>query len=142
MSERKDRPLSALKDVQRRQESIIKDFVPGQNQDMSMARQQSIRDRERAALSILNDKARCEQRPLECLNTYCTKTKAVVVPEFTEFLDGSHKIFRCNISFSSRSKNIVEYGEGTTKKEAQNESAKKILNQLRELGTAKPDPSA
>ncbi len=140
MSERRDRPLSALKDVQKRQERIIKDFVPAQNQQISLARQQSIRDRERAACSILNDIARCNESPLACLNTYCAKTKAVIATEFLESRPGEK--FRCNISFSSLSKTFAGYGEGTTKKEAANHSARDILNKLRYMVTAKPDPFA
>ncbi len=136
MSERKDRPLSVLKDVKTRQESIIKEFDPTQNQNMSMARQQSIRDRERAAFSILKDTAGCEQSPQECLNVYCAKTKAVLKNESLEC--GPDKIFRCKLLYSSLSKNnFVGSGEGNTKKQAQRQAATNILNQLRELDNAK-----
>jgi hypothetical protein len=136
MSERKDRPLSVLKDVKTRQESIIKGFDPTQNQNMSMARQQSIRDRERAAFSILKDTARCEHSPLECLNMFCAKTKAVVKKDSLEC--GPDKLFRCKLLYSSISKNdIVGSGEGTTKKQAQHLAATNILNRLREINSAK-----
>jgi superfamily II DNA/RNA helicase len=136
MSERKDRPLSVLKDVKTRQESIIKEFDPTQNQNMSMARQQSIRDRERAAFSILNDTVGCEQSPLECLNVYCAKTKAVVKHESLEC--GPDKIFRCKLLYSSLSENnFVGSGEGNTKKQAKRQAAANILNRLREMESAK-----
>ena len=126
MSERKDRPLSVLKDVKTRQESIIKEFDPTQNQNMSMARQQSIRDRERAAFSILKDTAGCEQSPQECLNVYCAKTKAVLKNESLEC--GPDKIFRCKLLYSSLTSetDIVGNGEGNTKKHATNQSALSI----------------
>lgn len=137
MSERKDRPLSALKDVKTRQESIIKSFDPTHSQNMSTARQQSIRDRERAAFSVLKDTARCERSPLECLNMYCAKTKAVAKVESME--KGLDNIFRCRQVYSSPlSKNdIVGNGEGNTKKQAEHQSATSILNRLREMNSAK-----
>jgi hypothetical protein len=103
---------------------------------MSMARQQSIRDRERAAFSILKDTAGCEQSPLESLNVYCAKTKAVVKTETMEC--GPAKIFRCKLLYSSLSKNnVVESGEGNTKKQAHRQAATNILNRLREMDSAK-----
>ena len=134
MSERKDRPLSALKDVKARQESIIKEFDPGKNQKISMSRQQSQVDRERASSSVLMDIARCEKRPLEVLNMYSAKTKAVAKIESMQ--QGPNKVFRCSFSYSSIFRTVEGKGEGTTKKQAQNEAALDILNKLREMNIA------
>jgi ERCC4-related helicase len=138
MAERKDRPLSALKEVKAMQESIIKGFDPTQNQSMTLSsRQQSVRDRERAAFSILKDTARCQQSPMECLNTYRAKTKAVLDINFVEA--DVDKMFRSKIVYSSslsEMTEIVGIGEGNTKKHAKNQSALYILNQLRERGIA------
>ena len=109
MSERKDRPLSALKDVKLRQESIIKDFNPKANK-VSFARQQSQIDRERAAFSVLNDVKRCERSPLEVLNMYSAKTKAVSKIESME--QGPDKIFRCKHVYSSLFRTVEGSGEG------------------------------
>lgn len=133
MSERKDRPLSALKDVKMRQESIIKEFNP-ENKKISLARQQSQIDRERAAFSVLKDAARYERSPLEALNKYAAKTKAVAKIESME--SGPDKIFRCNYVYASLSRTVDGIGEGTTKKQAQHTSAMSILNQLREMDIA------
>ena len=130
MVEREDRPLSALKDVKKHQESIIKDFDPANYQHHIMARQQSLIDRERAASTILRDKARCERSPLEVLNIYAAKTKAVAKMEALEY--GPDKLFRCKLVYSSLTRMLEGNGEGTTKKHAQYQSAMSILKQLRD----------
>jgi len=135
MSERKDRPLSALKDVKMRQESIIKEFNPAMNKQVSQARQQSQVDRERASFSILMDTARCERSSVEVLNVYAAKTKAV---SKIESMDSSpDKIFRCTWLYSSLTRDVDGRGEGTTKKQAQQQSALSILNKLQEMDIAK-----
>ena len=135
MSERKDRPLSALKDVKMRQESIIKEFDPAMNKKVSQARQQSQSDRESAAFSVLRDTARCEQSPLEVLNMYAAKTKAV---SKTESMDkGPDNIFRCKTVYSSLTRTVDGRGEGTTKNQARHQSALSILNKLREMDMSK-----
>ena len=131
MSERRDRPLSALKDVKRQQDSIIKDFDPSKSENFAR-QQQSVKDRHRAAFSILLDTVRCESSPLEVLNMYAAKTKAVVKTERIEF--GSDKIFRCKISFSNILLTIEGKGEGKSKKQSQHHAAASILNQLRDRG--------
>jgi ERCC4-related helicase len=136
MAERKDRPLSTLKEVKAMQESIIKGFDPSQNKNTTLSsRQQSVRDRERAAFSILQDIVRCQQSPMECLNTYCAKTKAVLDINVVEA--DADKMFRSKIVYSSsvsEMTEIVGIGEGNAKKHAKNQSALCILNQLRERG--------
>ena len=134
MSERKDRPLSALKDVKVRQQSIIKVFDPGKIKKISMSRLQSQMDRERASSSVLMDIARCEKRPLEILNMYAAKTRAVAKIESMQ--QGPNKAFHCKQSYSSIFRNVEGHGEGTTKKQAQNEAALDILNKLREMDIA------
>ncbi|KAL7551208.1 hypothetical protein ACHAWF_014400 [Thalassiosira exigua] len=133
MSERKDRPLSALKDVKMRQESIIKEFKPPKK--VSLARQQSQIDRERAAFSVLGDMNRCERSPLEVLNMYASKTKAAINTSPIE--SGPDKVFCCKISYSSLFRTVDGTGEGTTKQQAKNQAAKNILDQLREMDMAK-----
>lgn len=129
MSERKDRPLTDLKDVKQHQDIIIKDFDPVKNQQKLMARQQSQLDRERAASTVLQDTVRCEKSPLECLNVYAAKTKAVAKTESFEL--GSDRKYRCAMMYSSLSRNAEGTGEGTTKKQAQHKAAMIILKQLR-----------
>jgi hypothetical protein len=131
MSERKDRPLSALIDVKRQQDSIIKDFDPTQGENFARQRQ-SLKDRHRAAFSILADTVRCETSPLEVLNMYAAKTKAVAKTEYIE--PGSDKLFRSKISFSNLLLAIEGKGEGKTKKQSQHQAAASVLNQLRERG--------
>lgn len=131
MDERKDRPLSALRDVKRQQDSIIKDFDPSKSENFAR-QQQSQKDRHRAAFSVLSDTVRCETSPLEVLNMYAAKTKAVVKTEYIEA--GSDKLFRSKISFSNLVLTIDGKGEGKTKKQSQHQAAANILNQLRELG--------
>lgn len=134
MWQREDRPLSALKDVKIRQESIIKAFNPALNQDVSQARQQSQNDRERAAFTILTDMEKCERSPKEAMNVYASKTKAVV----REFMvQGTDKIFRCKFVYSSVNRTVEGEGEGTTKKDARHKSASKILDRLREIDMLK-----
>ena len=134
MSERRDRPLSALKDVKMRQESIIKEFDPTKNKKISMSRQQSQIDRERAAATVLRDVARCEKSPLEVLNMYAAKTKAVSKTDSME--QGTDKIFRCKQSYSSIFKTVDGYGEGATKKHAQHMAALSIIDELRKMDTS------
>jgi hypothetical protein len=136
MSERKDRPLSALRDVKRQQDSIIKDFDPSKSENFAR-HQQSQKDRHRTAFSILADTVRCETSPLEVLNTYAAKTKAVAKTEYTEA--GSDKLFRCKISFSNLLLTIEGKGVGKTKKQSQHQAAASILNQLRERGRKEYD---
>ena len=113
-----------------RQESIIKEFKPEQNTKISLSRQQSQNDRERAAFSVLMDTARCERSPLEVLNIYAAKTKAVIKVEFDSTPD---KIFVCESLYSSLNRIVDGQGEATTKKQAQHRSALSVLNKLREL---------
>ena len=135
MSERKDRPLTALKDVKMRQESIIKEFDPEKNVKISLARKQSQNDRERAAFSVLKDTARCERSPIEVLNMYAAKTRAVAKTESIEC--GPDRNFRCKSVYSSLNRNVDGTGEAATKKKAQHQSALSILNKLREMDMAK-----
>lgn len=131
MSERRDRPLSALRDVKRQQDCIIKDFDPSKSENFAR-QQQSVKDRHRAAFSILLDTVRCESSPLEVLNMYAAKTKAIAKTESIEF--GSDKTFRCKISFSNLLLTIEGKGEGRSKKQSQHYAAASILNKLRERG--------
>lgn len=131
MSERRDRPLSALRDVKRQQESIIKDFDPSKERNVAR-QQQSVRDRHRAAFPILLDTDRCESSPLEVLNMYAAKTKALAKTDYIEA--GFDKIFRCKISFSNLLMNIEGKGEGNSKKQSQHLAAASILDQLRDRG--------
>ena len=126
-----EQPLSALKDVKTRQESIIKEFDPSKNQKISMARKQSQVDRERASASILRNKIRCEKSPLEVLNMYSAKTKAVSKLESMEL--GPDKVFRCKQSYSSIFKTLNGSGEGPSKKQAQHTAALDILTKLRDM---------
>jgi hypothetical protein len=74
---------------------------------------------------------------MECLNTYCAKTKAVLDINFVEA--DVDKMFRSKIAYSSsvsEKAEIVGIGEGNTKKHAKNQSALCILDQLRERGIA------
>lgn len=135
MSERRDRPLSALKDVKMIQEGIIQDFDPAKNKQISLSRQQSQNDRERAAFSTLLDTAKCERSPLEVLNIYAAKTKATANIESIQ--SGPDKIFRCEIVYRSLNRTVDGKGEGTTKKKAQHEAATSILNKLREMDKEK-----
>lgn len=129
MNERKDRPLSALKEVKQLQERITKDFDPAQNQQRAMARQQSQIDRERASSSILRDTARCEQSPMEVLNMYAAKTRAVARQESIK--QAPDKMFHCKSVYSSLNRTFEGEGVGRTKKQAQHQSALSILTQLR-----------
>lgn len=131
MSERRDRPLSALRDVKRQQDSIIKDFDPSKGENFAR-QQQSVRDRHRAAFPVLLDTVRCESSPLEVLNMYAAKTKALAKTDYIEV--GFDKIFRCKISFSNLLMTIEGRGEGNSKKLSQHRAAASILNQLRERG--------
>ena len=131
MSERRDRPLSALRDVKRQQDSIIKDFDPSKSENVAR-QQQSVKDRHRAAFPVLLDTIRCESSPLEVLNMYAAKTKAVAKIDYIE--TGLDKIFRCKISFSNLLMTIEGRGEGISKKQSQHRAAASILNQLREIG--------
>ncbi|KAL7541307.1 hypothetical protein ACHAXR_010799 [Thalassiosira sp. AJA248-18] len=135
MSERKDRPLSALKDVKTIQESIIIEFDPEKSKQVSLARKQSQNDRERAAFSVLNDTARCERSPLEVLNMYAAKTKATTNIDAID--SGPDKIFRCKIVYASLNRTMDGSGEGTTKKLARHQAAKNILDKLREMDKEK-----
>lgn len=136
MSERRDRPLSALRDVKRQQDCIIKDFDPSKSENFAR-QQQSVKDRQCAAFSILLDTDRCESSPLEILNMYAAKTKAVVKIEYIEF--GSDKIFRCKISFLNLLMTIEGKGKGKSKKQSQHHAAASILNQLRDRGRKEYD---
>ena len=135
MSERKDRPLTALKDVKMRQESIIKDFKPTDNKKFNLARQQSQVDRERAAFSVLNDTVRCERSPLEVLHMYAAKTKATATIESMDLCPD--KIFRCKTVYSSLNRVVDGVGEGSTKKQAQHRSARIILSKLHKMDVDK-----
>ena len=133
MEERKDRPLSALKDVKKQQDDIIKAFDPSKSEHLARREEQSQKDRHRAAFSsLLTDIKRCESSPLEVLNMHAAKTKAVAKLEYIEA--GPDKIFRCKISYSNQLLAIDGKGEGTTKKQSQHQAAANILNQLRERG--------
>jgi len=130
LSERKDRPLVALKDVKKRQDSIIHSFCPRDEHSISSRSIQSQHDRERAAYALLKDRDRCNHSPLEVLHTYSSKTKAVVREDIIK-RDGS--VFHCSLIYASRSCNITGSGSGTTKKEAKRNSATVILDQLRNV---------
>jgi hypothetical protein len=130
MSERKDRPLSALKAVKKHQDSIIKDFDPSKGKQHTISRLQSQNDRERASASILQDVARCAGSPLECLNIYAAKTKAVADIEYTR--PGPNKNFESKVVYKSITRIVQGCGEGATKKKAQHQAALRILEQLRE----------
>lgn len=130
MSERRDRPLSALKEVKAHQDSIIKDFKPSQsNRQHHMARQQSQNDRERSASSVLQDIAHCKRSPLECLNMYAAKTKGVVDKEYIREGDSS---FECKMKYTSMNRTFIGNGRQTTKKRSQHLAALNIIEQLRE----------
>lgn len=130
MSERKDRPLAVLKEVKKHQDSIIKYFKPSQTKQHQMSRQQSQTDRERAAASVLQDIARCERSPLECLNMYAAKTKAVADTEYIRAR--KDRTFECRMKYTSLNRTKVGDGEETTKKKAQHKAALSIIEQLRE----------
>lgn len=131
MSERKDRPLSALKEVKKHQDSIIKDFDPSKGkQQHTISRLQSQNDRERASSFILQDVARCAGSPLECLNIYAAKTKAVADIEYTRL--GPDKNFESKVVYKSITRIVQGCGKGATKKKAQHQAALRILEQLRE----------
>ena len=130
MSERKDRPLSALKEVKKHQDSIIKDFEPSKTKQQQMSRQQSQNDRERAASSLLQDTDRCEVSPLECLNMYAAKTKAVVDTEYIRM--GVNRSFDCRLKYTSINRSMVGVSNAAAKKKAQHQAALNILEQLRE----------
>lgn len=132
MEERKDRPLSALKDVEKQQDDIIKAFDPSRSEHLARREEQSQKDRHRAAFSMLLNISRCEASPLEALNLHAAKTKALTKLEYIEA--GPDKIFRCKISYSNQLLAIDGEGEGTTKKQSQHQAASSILNQLRERG--------
>ena len=137
MAERKDRPLSALRNVKDRQDDIIKDFDPSRSENLAR-QQQSQKDRHRAAFSaLLSDTARFESSPLEVLNMYAAKTKAVAKTEYIEA--GPDKIFRCKIIYTNHLVTIDGKGEGSTKKKSQHQAAASILNQLRERGRREYD---
>jgi hypothetical protein len=131
MSERRDRPLAALKEVKIHQDSIIKDFKPSQCKQQQMAKQQSQNDRERAALSILQDVDRCERSPLECLNMYAAKTKAIADTEYIR--SGSDRTFECSMKYTSINRAVVGNGQAGTKKQSQHLAALNILEQLRKF---------
>jgi hypothetical protein len=128
MSERKDRPLSALKEVKHHQDGIIKDFQPSQTRQQQMARQQSQNDRERASCSVLEDTARCERSPLECLNMYAAKTKAVADTEYIRVKPD--RTFECRMKYTSINRTVVGDGEASAKKKAQHQAALSVLQQL------------
>lgn len=131
LSERKDRPLVALKDVKKRQDSIITSFCPSRDDHSTSSRSiQSQQDRERAAYELLEDLDRCNHSPLAVLNTYSSKTKAVIREDIVK-RDGS--MFHCSLIYASRSCNITGSGSGNTKKEAKRNSAFVILDQLRNI---------
>jgi hypothetical protein len=130
MSERKDRPLTALKEVKKHQDSIIKDFDPSKSKQHVISRQQSQNDRERASSSVLKDIDRCERSPLECLNMYAAKTKAVADTEYIRL--SPDRMFRCKMTYKSLNRTVDGSGEAQTKKKAQHSAALSILKQLRE----------
>lgn len=130
MSERKDRPLTVLKEVKKHQDSIIKDFKPTHSKQYQMSRQQSQNDRERAAASVLQNITRCEISPLECLNIYAAKTKAVADTEYIRATQD--RTFECRIKYTSLNRTKVGKGEATTKKKAQHHAALSLIQQLRQ----------
>jgi len=131
MSERKDRPLSALKDVKVRQERIIKQYQPFAEKHISQARKQSQADRERAAFSLLMDTVKCERNALEVLKIYAAKTKAVVKETLMDLESDKH--FTCKYEYTSLTRTVAGMGKETTKQQARNASALGILTQLREM---------
>jgi len=131
MSERKDRPLSALKDVKVRQERIIKQYQPFAEKHISQARKQSQADRERAAFSVLAGIAKCELNALEVLKIYAAKTKAVVKETLMDL--GPDKHFTCKYEYASLTRTVAGMGTETTKQQARNVAALNILTQLREM---------
>ena len=130
MSERKDRPLATLKEVKKHQDTIIQDFKPSETKQQQISRQQSQNDRERAASSVLQDIDRCELSPLECLNIYAAKTKAVVDTEYIR--EGTNRSFDCRMKYTSINRSVVGVGNAAAKKKAQHQAALNILEQLRE----------
>lgn len=130
MSERKDRPLATLKEVKKHQDTIIQDFKPSETKQQQISRQQSQNDRERAASSVLQDIDRCKLSPLECLNMYAAKTKAVVDTEYIR--EGTNRSFDCRMKYTSINRSMVGVGNAVAKKKAQHQAALNILEQLRE----------
>jgi len=130
MTERRDRPLAVLKDAKKLQDNIIKEFDPVQTQKTLMSRQQSQLDRERAAAPLLANRAKIERSPLESLNIYAAKTKAVLK---TESLDQSQDgRFRCKLEYVAMSRRMDGLGVGATKKQCKHEAALCILKKLRD----------
>lgn len=128
MTERRDRPLAALKDAKKLQDNIIKEFDPVQTQKTLMSRQQSQMDRERAAAPLLTNRAKIERSPLESLNIYAAKTKAVLKTEsLAQRPDGT---FCCKIEYVAMSRRIGGIGVAATKKRCKHEAALRILEQL------------
>lgn len=135
MSERKDRPLYALKDVKVRQESIIKEYNPSMNKQVSNARRQSQKDRERAAFSVLMDEAKCKRCPLEVLKVYAAKTKAMAKEVSMDL--GPDKMFTCKYVYESLTRTVEGIGENSTKQQARNKSALTILMKLQKMDISK-----
>lgn len=128
MDERRDRPIARLEQVRREQDALIEVFQPDPALRDPEAEAEAQRSRERGASQLLDVKCN-ENNPLQTLNLYAKKTKAVTTEEVRKDQQG----FLYEWSYQTPLRQLRAEGRASSKKAAKMACALKLLSALRAM---------
>jgi dsRNA-specific ribonuclease len=128
MEQRRDRHIDMLRNVQRTQESIIRDFDPKSAEETRQKNSTAHSQRQVGANRWLQQ---CDDSNyLQVLNMYRQKTKAHLDESSSTTPDKIHYV---KLVYSSICLTIDAEGHGTTKKSAKQSAAQILLVKLKQL---------
>jgi len=127
LSERQDRPVARLAEVQQEQLAIVRDFVPGGDaMDVEREKQAQL-SRERNALATLKDRELSLATAVGLLNVICKKTKVDVEEHFA----ASESQWTCTLTYTSTLRSLSSSATESGKKESKKAAAVQLLALLR-----------
>jgi len=133
LSERADRPVARLQEVEQEQQEFVTTFQPSSSEGCEEKKKAAQRSRVRGAADLLVAEKIAKAGVLATLNLYCKKTK-VSLEESYSGADGS---WHCCMDYESCLWSCSAKGTGPTKKRAREDAAEQMLNVVREQQSLK-----
>ena len=127
LSERQDRPVSLLSDIESKQGKLLQDFKPGQHAPDAHKEHQAQLSRERGALGVLGQDLVSGQS-LHVLNTYRTKTKATVHEDSSRARGSNKWVYK--LTYESVLREVSAEAEHASKKTAKAQAAAHLIAAL------------
>eukprot|EP00934_Nitzschia_sp_Nitz4_P003036 Nitzschia sp. Nitz4//scaffold159_size51929//3928//5796//NITZ4_006871-RA/size51929-processed-gene-0.49-mRNA-1//-1//CDS//3329537550//3026//frame0 len=129
LDERPDRPLTVLESARTLQDTITEAYEPSHSAVDQKAEEEKERQRERSARKgVLQDHKKCTNIPVQALNEYAKKTKALVLENYS--VDWGE--FTCKLTYRSHLRRFEVEGRGASKKAAKKEASQTMLEMLRQ----------